>query len=130
MLIFQGAGLLGLALSTGAQGTSPLPPTVTVDQAGDGTVVFRFLDTPRVGRPVPIGANSLSVYRKGQHHHLLWHIIGDTGALLDEITYGVLPRGFRQHAPAVGEPPALEQGAEYCVESHDSACFRYRSLPR
>jgi len=122
------AGFLIMALTSGAEALSPRPYTVRVDQGADGQVVFRFFDAPEYhgGQLVAIGTNYVTVYRKGQHFPPLWHILLEYGALVGEVKYGVLPWGFRQHTPSAGQPPALEDGVEYCVTSHGGTCFKYR----
>jgi hypothetical protein len=131
-------GGLAATITTTSHASRPAPLTIDIYQDTNGSVRFRFFETPALseGRRVPAADNFLTVYRNGDvelRHGLMvarpmWHVVSEKPAgVVHEVMYGVIPTGFRQHIPAEGEPPALLVGIEYCAEAHSlRACFVYR----
>ena len=129
LLLLMSALVMTLAAGQ-SDGWSPPPKILTVHEDSDGLVYFRIFDASEShgGRLVPIGDNMFGVYRKGNLKDPFWWIVGkESRNVVQSVTYGVVPETFRQHIPALGAPPKLEPGRDYCAAGHSRIlCFTYR----
>ena len=98
----------------------------------NGLVKFYFYTKDHeFGGLIPALSKSLSVRREDQPRPV-WEIEGVVlGEGVHEITYGEVPRGFRQKRPNQGSTaPALQAGARYVVigtvRSLGAATFMYQ----
>lgn len=83
---------------------------VTVTQE-NGNVEFEF-SFERSEEKIAAAVVDLSVYLSGKQ--LLWAIKATTdNPTAARLTYGVVPKGFRQTAPAHGSAPPLKKGMVY-----------------